>query len=178
MFFKKIFLVFILSFTAISYSNAQVALTNNTLNKYIPNAQIVGETQLQFLIWNVYKAQLYAPNGIIDKNKPYALTLKYLINLDGKKISAKSAKEMKRIHNSDDALIQKWQVKMNTIFPDIKKGDTITGIRTEDGYSLFYKNDVRIGNIEDRKFTQQFFDIWLSEKTMRPDLRRELLGMQ
>jgi hypothetical protein len=43
--------------------------------------------------------------------------------------------------------------------------------------SFFYYNNELIGEIGQQEFSQLFLDIWLSENTSEPDLRRELLGV-
>ena len=65
---------------------------------------------------------------------------------------------------------------MTDIFPDVSEGDVITGIATKENKSLFYLNGTLIGTVDDKAFTNQFFAIWLSEKTSEPELRQALLG--
>ena len=76
--------------------------------------------------------------------------------------------------SADDS--DKWLSLMNRIFPDVSEGDVITGIATKDGTSVFYVNGEKADEIEDKVFTQRFFDIWLSDKTSEPKFRKKLLG--
>jgi hypothetical protein len=96
--------------------------------------------------------------------------------LEGKKIAQRSIDEMKKQGDlsADDS--DKWLSLMNSIFPDVSEGDVITGIATKDGTSVFYVNGEKADEIEDKVFTQRFFDIWLSDKTSEPKFRKKLLG--
>ncbi|MED5425443.1 MAG: chalcone isomerase family protein, partial [Pseudomonadota bacterium] len=93
-----------------------------------------------------------------------------------KKIAQRSIDEMKKQGDlsADDS--DKWLSLMNSIFPDVSEGDVITGIATKDGTSVFYVNGEKADEIEDKVFTQRFFDIWLSDKTSEPKFRKKLLG--
>ena len=96
--------------------------------------------------------------------------------MEGKKIAQRSIDEMKKQGDlsADDS--DKWLSLMNSIFPDVSEGDVITGIATKDGTSVFYVNGEKADEIEDKVFTQRFFDIWLSDKTSEPKFRKKLLG--
>ena len=90
-------------------------------------------------------------------------------------MDCKNAKMKKQGYlSADDS--DKWLSLMNSIFPDVSEGDVITGIATKDGRSVFYVNGEKADEIEDKVFTQRFFDIWLSDKTSEPKFRKKLLG--
>ena len=65
---------------------------------------------------------------------------------------------------------------MRALFPDVHKGDTLTGVYTRKGTTIFYKNGKKLETINDPEFGRAFFGIWLSENTSEPDLRKQLLG--
>lgn len=146
------------------------------VRQHVPNASLVGEGMFTFYFWDVYRASLYAPNRNYDHTKPFALRLTYQRELEGKKIAQRSIDEMKKQGDlsADDS--DKWLSLMNSIFPDVSEGDVITGIATKDGTSVFYVNGEKADEIEDKVFTQRFFDIWLSDKTSEPKFRKKLLG--
>jgi hypothetical protein len=64
---------------------------------------------------------------------------------------------------------------MRKIFPDVDKGDSLTGIYTTSKESIFYLNDKEIGRIRDPGFGKVFFNIWLGKDTSEPALREKLL---
>ncbi len=147
------------------------------LQNYIENPKIVGEARLTVLFWDVYDASLYADEGQFDASKPYALTLKYLRDFDGDDIASRSVDEMRKQGVVDEIVLAKWYQQMNQIFPDVKEGESITGIVDENQHSVFYYNDRLLGKVEDPKFSRAFFNIWLSENTSEPEMREQLLGL-
>ena len=146
------------------------------INAVVADAQEIGAGRMKFLMWDVFDATLYAPNGAWAADKPFALKLSYLRALEGNKIADKSIEEMRGQGFNDAAKLDKWQQQMRDIFPDVKKGSTITGVRLNDGGTVFYEDASEIGRIHDAAFTTAFFDIWLGDKTSGPELRQKLLG--
>ena len=146
------------------------------IKTYVPAAQKVGEGRLTYLFWDVYDAALYAPQGMLNDGQPFALKLSYLRDIEGKKIADRSAEEMRDQGFDDEVKLATWHAQMRKIFPDVQEGETITGVYTRGGGSVFYKDNIRIGVINDPEFSEAFFNIWLSDKTSAPDLRRKLLG--
>lgn len=157
-------------------SSLSPALAGDTIQKYVPNAKLVGNAKLSVAFWDVYNASLYSPNGILDENAPYALTLHYLMELKGTDIADRSVKEMKKQGFDNEAKLQDWHVKMLKIFPNVKKGTELSAVFLPNKSTHFYHNNQSIGSINDPEFTLQFSNIWLHEKTSEPELRRQLLG--
>lgn len=144
--------------------------------RYVPLAESVGESRLDFLFWDIYDARLYAPGGRWRPAAPYALSITYLRSMKGADIADRSAEEIRRLGFGDDAKLEEWRLAMTAIFPDVEEGDVLTGVRDQAGRTLFYKHDMRIGTVEDPVFADWFFGIWLNERTSEPSMRRELLG--
>ncbi len=159
--------------------NPFVAQANTEVMKpYFSNAETVGNGRLTYMFWDVYDATLYAPKGIWVAQKPYALKLNYLVDVKGKKIAAISVEEMQKQGVTDTEKLTRWESEMTRIFPDMKAGASIIGIRTKAGNAVFYKDNQHIGSIKDKEFTENFFAIWLSPKTSEPELRQTLLGQK
>lgn len=146
------------------------------ITNYIPEAEKVGEGRLTYLLWDVYDATLYASEGAWKEDSPFALELIYLREIKGKKIADRSIEEMRNQGITDEIKLATWHTQMSEIFPDVDKGIGLTGIQTDDGTTVFYQDQKELGRIEDKEFSKAFFDIWLSENTSAPDLRRKLLG--
>lgn len=174
--FKGLFLSLI--FTITLPLSAFATTSNDIIEKYIPDAQKIGEGRLSVFLADVYDAELFADNqnSIAQNKPPYALTLSYLRPLKSETIAKRSAKEMRNIGLDDELKIAAWHEKMRKIFPDVKDGSSITGIYTSDKQTIFYQSNNEIGRIKDPEFGQYFFGIWLNEKTSAPDLRAKLLG--
>jgi hypothetical protein len=142
----------------------------------LPDAQKVGKGRLKLMFWQLYDATLYAPNGQWREDAPFALTLSYLRPFTGKDIANATIDEFVRMDIHDPALLNPWKNQLYTLFPDVKKGDTITGLRLPDGRTAFYHNGTRTGVMDDPAFTKPFFDIWLGKQTRSLYLRNQLLG--
>ena len=146
------------------------------MTDHIPAAEKVGKGRLTYLFWDVYDATLYAPQGTWKEDKPFALELSYLRDIPGKSIADRSIEEIRLQGYSDEIKLAAWYTQMRSIFPDVNEGITLTGIFTNSGETIFFKNSKEIGRIQDSEFSQAFFNIWLSEKTSSPTLRDKLLG--
>lgn len=138
----------------------------------LSSMKTIGNGQMTWVFWTAYDAELLSENGEYDASKPFALKLTYNMDFTGKDIAERSAEEIAKQREVG----KDWLEKMLEIFPDVKKGDSITGIKTVDNESKFLFNGKEIGTVKDPKFTQAFFDIWLSEKTSEPSLRAKLLA--
>lgn len=156
---------------------APVIAAANPASQHFTPVETIGHGRMSVLLWDAYDATLYAPSKPFDATKPYALTLTYLMDFDGADIAERSVEEMRKQGFSDSATLERWGKQMAAIFPNVKEGDSITGVRDASGNTAFYHNDTAIGTITDAAFTQHFFNIWLSEKTSEPKLRKKLLGM-
>ena len=146
------------------------------LYKHIEHPEPVGTGTLNFLFWNVYTATLFAPFGAWEKDAPYALHIRYHMDLKGQDIADRSIEEMRGQGLDDTQTIERFRERMSTIFPDVTGGTTLTGIRDRDGKTLFYQNGTFIGAVGEAGFADRFFGIWLSPETSEPRLRKRLLG--
>lgn len=166
---KISFFLFALTFAV--NANAQLPDTAQS-----PNMKAVGEGRLTYMFWEAYDAKLYAPQGVWDEGKPFALTLHYLRDLEGADIADRSIKEMRKIGFNDEAKLNEWNDRMKVIFPDVKNGSVLTGVFALGKPTRFYDGNKELGVIEDPAFGTWFSGIWLSEKTSEPELRDTLLG--
>jgi len=146
------------------------------IQSYVPEAQKVGQGRMTYMFWDIYDATLYAPQGSWNNEKPFALQISYLRTVNGKKIADHSAEEIRGQGFNDEVKLATWHAQMRRIFPDVDEGVSLTGVYTETGQTIFYRDDVEIGRINDPEFSKAFFGIWLNDKTSAPELRRKLLG--
>ena len=142
----------------------------------IPDANLIGGGKFTYLFWDVYNAQLHAATTSWQGRPPYALSLTYLRDFKGEDIAKRSAKEIKEQGIEDENQLEDWLVLMTNLFPDVNEGETLTGIFREDRTTVFYRGEELIGVVEDVRFGERFFGIWLSEKTSEPKLRKLLIG--
>jgi hypothetical protein len=157
---------------------AKPAIAMDYIGEHVPNAQKVGQARMSVLLWDVYDAKLLAPEGKWQANAPFALQLTYLRHLDGVKIADRAVQEMRKQGFDDEIKLATWHTQMREIFPDVYDGDTLTGIFTQDGETIFLNDGSEIGRIQDPDFAKRFSAIWLSPKTSAPDLRLALFGQE
>lgn len=145
----------------------------------MPGARLQGSGRLSFLGLHVYDARLWVAEGFQPTDyasTPLALELIYARTLYGRLIAERTIAEMRKVGQVSDAQAQSWQAEMTKIFPDVSKGDRITGIQRPGEAARFYANAQRRGELRDVAFVPLFFGIWLSPRTSEPKLRQALIG--
>jgi Chalcone isomerase-like len=141
----------------------------------LPSLKRLGDGRLRFLGIHVYDASLWAA-GAFGFERPFALDIRYAMNVKGRDLSQRSIKEMKGQGHTDAGKLTRWEAAMDSVFPDIKPGDRLVGIHVPGKEARFYSNDRLLGTVADPEFARAFFGIWLDEKTSEPKLRAKLLG--
>ncbi len=169
---RKYFIILLLFFSL----QPNVVLSNDNIVSYVPEAKRVGGGRLSFLFWDVYDITLYAPKGSWQQDKPFAIELSYLMDIEARKIADRSIEEMRKQGIKDEIKLATWHNQISKIFPDVSEGIKLVGICTKNGESIFMRDGEIIGRISDEEFSEAFFNIWLGEKTSAPDLRSQLLG--
>lgn len=152
-------------------------LMSEVIKPAIPTAAMVGQGMLSYAFWDIYTATLYAPDGVWNAAKPFALSLEYYRSINSKDIADRSVQEMRKQGFSNEVTLAAWNAQMKTIFPNVKKGTQLTAIYQPAQETIFYNGITPIGVIKGDEFGQWFFAIWLAEKTSEPTLRRALLGL-
>ena len=155
---------------------ANSAYATEAILKTVPNASVVGRGVLTYVFWDIYKATLYAPQGRWDPAKPYALSIEYYREINGKDIADRSVQEMRKQGFVDEVKLATWNAQMKAIFPDVREGSILSAIYIPGKETAFYSGNTMIGAIKNDDFGRMFFSIWLGERTSEPDLRRALLG--
>ncbi|GAA58996.1 hypothetical protein P20652_0855 [Pseudoalteromonas sp. BSi20652] len=135
----------------------------------------VGEARMEYLFWDVYDAELFTPSGDYSSEiNPIKFKLTYLRDFDAKDIVKATNEQW--VHLDKAELPSKYDSKLLSMWPDIKKGESLMLITDNQGVSTFYHNDKKIGEIDEPQFSSDFLAIWLDEKTSEPKLRKQLLG--
>jgi hypothetical protein len=179
MLLRRVFISFFFSLSVISAPVPVVATPSppQYILSHVPQAAEIGSGRLTYLFWDVYDARLFTSKGASSVTPPYALSLTYLRDLEGEKIADRSIEEIRKQGFKDEVVLATWHQQMRELFPDVKKGTTLTGVLTSEGESLFYHNGKQIGYVKDPLFGEHFFGIWLNEKTSEPTLRQALMGL-
>ena len=145
----------------------------------LPGARLLGQGKLTYFGLNVYGARLWVADGFKPDDyvrHAVALELEYARSLVGKLIAERSLTEMKKVGKVPDDKASAWTTAMTQAFPDVAKGDRITGVYKPDEGMRFFFNGKPCGDVRDAEFAQLFIGIWLSPRTSEPQLRLALLG--
>ena len=145
----------------------------------LPSATFTGQGSLRFLGLAVYDAMLFAPAEARAEailRQPLALTLTYKMGFSGQSIAQRSIEEMQRLRRGNASQHETWLARMQTVFPDVARGDQLTGIHLPAQGARFFFNGRFVGQIDDPIFSEAFFSIWLDPETREPSLRQALLS--
>jgi len=149
----------------------------------IPDARLSGRGEFRYFGFLVYTATLWVgPLGLgapLD-TAPFALQLRYARSLKGTDIATRSEEEMRKLGEGSPQQRAAWLQAMQQLFPDVRDGNTLTGVFTPDGtqpaQTRFYFDGALRGAVPGTAFAQAFFSIWLSPQTPAPGLRNALLA--
>lgn len=149
------------------------------LRGVLPAATLAGSSQVTVWGFEVYDAKLWVAPGFKAseyERHAFALELIYLRDFTNEAITKRSLAEMQRQPGFPPARLQAWQQLLRGAFPDVRKGDRITGIYRPGDETVFMTNGQRTGVVRDAEFSRLFFGIWLSVHTSEPRLREALLA--
>ena len=145
----------------------------------LPGVQRAGASRLRVWGFEIYDASLWVAPGFRPAEwagKPLALELRYLREFDGDDIARRSLDEMQRAGPIAPEQAALWLRTMTQAFPDVKKGDRLTGIYEPRVGVRFLHNGRDTANVRDADFAQRFFAIWLGPQSSEPAMREALLG--
>ena len=137
-----------------------------------------GSGQTRLFGFTLYEASFWtaqAPSGAHWRQTPHALLLRYQRDFSGETLVDASLREMKRL-GSTEADLARWKAPLSRVFPNVKAGETITGIHHPGQGALFLHQARSTGQIDDPELARQFFAIWLDPRSRDPELRKRLLG--
>jgi len=142
----------------------------------VPDLKVQGGGELAFFGISVYEGYYWSPARGWSKDGPFALDLHYHLALDGAKIAERSVAEITKLGLGTAEQRARWGREMKRVFPDVRRGDRITGVNLPGGVVRYFYNGNAIGDIADPGFANAFFGIWLDPKSSQIDFRQTLLG--
>jgi hypothetical protein len=147
--------------------------------------QTVGEAQLTWFIFDIYKSRLKTPDGQYQVSgdvspHPFALEINYQRDISKEQLLDVTDEQWQKL-GFTQAYRQQWISELNTMFPDIKKGDELTYLTDGKNGQLIYRQGgskpyQTIGYVKDERLNDAFLSIWLSPQTEFPKLRKQLIG--
>ena len=141
---------------------------------HTPLATVGSGTYRRFGL-SVYHATLWAPDGVWDAAKPYALELHYTRSVSKETLVDTVTDDIHDQNVADEVTLARWGKVLNAVLPNVVDGDTITGLAIPGKESQLFYNGRKIASIDDQAFSHAFFDVWLGE-TADEGLRNKLLG--
>lgn len=159
-----------------SVAQAAVPALPVMVTEAMPGLEAVGNHHFRYLLFHVYDATLWAPQGRWTPTGPFALDIRYALDIRGRDLSKRSIEEMRKQGRDDAAKLARWAAEMDRVFPDIKAGDRLVGVHVPGLGARFYGARGLLGTVRDEEFASAFFDIWLADRTSEPAMRRALLG--
>jgi len=141
-----------------------------------PEVRLQGGGELRYFGLSIYDGFYWSPAPAFSVEQPFALDLHYHRDLKGRGIAERSIDEIRKLGVGSPDEQSRWLEAMRRLFPDVRKGDRLTGVNVPGKGASFFHNGAPIGEIADARFARAFFGIWLDPKTSRPDFRRLLLG--
>ena len=144
------------------------------------NFRTVGEGNYSYWFWDLYHARLSSADGrFVDyqQSAPLQLELTYKRDISKQEFIDATLDQWKIQQGAVLKSHKIWAGELNTLWRDVRKGDKLTAVLSPAGLVQFYFNGEPLGSTTDPAFGSSFFDIWLSEKTTAPELRKQLLAL-
>lgn len=146
--------------------------------------RLQGAGEMRWFGFKLYDARFWLPPDATDAataplDRPFALELNYAREISSHRLVEASIDEMLRLEPKADAPPERltaWRASLAVVFPDVRPGDTIVGLRRRDGSAEFYHQGRLTGRLADAALVRRFFAIWLDPGTREPGLRARLLG--
>ena len=162
----KYTLISLLVFFCLAAADNPFSYTENTLKRY---------SYLNFTWWgfNVYKAEVWTKEAVKPKfDKEILLHLIYKRNFKAKDLLKTTLEEWERLKLGKEKQRNIWIFKLSKIWPDVKKGDSLTTYMNGEVTS-FYQGKKLLGQVKDKEFGPIFLKIWLHEKSKTSSLLKK-----
>lgn len=127
----------------------------------------------------VYQAALWTDGPLPSADwlaHRLVLSLTYARALQGRAIAERSLLEMERMQPLTAAQRQAWQPVLQRAFPDVQRGERLSGVYRPGGPCAFYHQAQLSCETRDEELARRFFSIWLSPQTSEPALREALFS--
>ena len=150
------------------------------LQPHLNTPRLVGQGKYTYWGFEVYLARLWRGEAALKADQWHtqrlALELRYLRDFAGKDIAQRSIDEMHQQSPLPSDKARAWLKTLENLFPNVRKGQSLTGVYVPDGEATFLFNDKPLGNVSDAELSKRFFAIWLAPQTSAPQLRQQLFA--
>ncbi|MGB9154445.1 MAG: chalcone isomerase family protein [Alphaproteobacteria bacterium] len=135
----------------------------------------VGEGTYKKFGFSIYHAVLWAPDGMWNPDKPYALELHYLRSLSKDTLADATVDNIRDENTTDEDTMTRWAAGIKRVMPAVQDGDVMIGLIIPNKEGFLFMNGVQIGKTYDNALSKAFLNIWLGEDADE-DLKNELLS--
>ena len=142
-------------------------------------ARLIGQHRFTYWGFEVYDASLWGNTAFSPQDwakQSLVLELRYLRDFKGADIAQRSIDEMQGQRTLSAAQKQTWSGVLQSLIPNVRSGERLTGIYTPDKGMQLLHQDRLMGEVTDVDLAQRFFGIWLSPETSQRQLRQQLLA--
>ncbi|CZF84202.1 chalcone isomerase family protein [Grimontia marina] len=141
----------------------------------------VGSASLSWGFWKIYDSELRTPSGafVPATGEPLALVITYSRDIDADDLLDATVEQWEHLGFSNQQ-IKGWLPQMQNVWPDVKEGDRLIYVLSEDKGQFFYQprngKASASGTLNTSDIANAFSAIWLSPATAYPSLRLALIG--
>ena len=164
---------------SVGFPSQAAQLPASVTTEFAQATLLAGQGQMRFLGLRIYDARLWVtPDFQVQSfaNYPFALELTYHRAFTGKAIAERSVQEIERQTSLDPAQAQRWTELLTNWLPDVKAGDSLTGVYVPQQGMRLWLGSQELGMLDNPELARYFFGIWLSPKTSEPRLREALVA--
>ena len=165
--------------TQAAHAEFDTATQSQQLRTLLRTPRLVGQHRLTYWGFDLYDASLwadapFAPEAWAKQN--LVLTLRYLRDFKGADIAQRSMDEMQGQRALTPAQLKSWSAILQALIPNVRAGDSITGVYQPDKGMQLLHQDRLLGELGDTELAQRFLGIWLAPETSQRQLRQQLLA--
>ncbi|HYD89064.1 MAG TPA: hypothetical protein VEA80_16425 [Vitreimonas sp.] len=153
---------FVAAFAAAWLAAGPAFAAPSEVSRAIPGARQVGEARYQVLSVTLFEAELWTQSGAFAWDAPFALSLTYERSARASTLINRSISEMRGRGAGSAQALAPLRAQFQRCFPDVARGDRITGVSTGANTARFYRNGAHLCDIEWPGFRRHFFGIWLA----------------
>jgi hypothetical protein len=147
------------------------------VERALPGAQRTGQASYHMLGIHLFNAEAFAAGGDFSWQRPFALTLTYERSARQTTLINRSISEMRQRSGGSAASLAPLRAQLERCFPDIARGDRVTGVSTGANTARFYYNGAERCEVNWPGFRRTFFGIWLDGRDGRAaELSAQLRG--
>jgi hypothetical protein len=174
MFWKRSFLLIFTALIGTLFLGAAELPT--PLKEREPALTSLGSSTLHWFGIHVYDIALFTEGKPYATNTTAVLSLRYAISIKHKRLQETTLQEWKRLGQGTLEQRESWIKQLDTLWPDIKSGESLSAFRQQNGPTAFYFGDRLLGEVADAAFGPAFFAIWVDERCRYPKVRDGLLN--